>query len=568
MLVGGFGESSVLSSLRLALAIAQNGSKDEHAKLASSGVLVPISDSLRSSLSRGDLYGFSASLAMVRFCGPHVAAGQGGGVESVRDAIRVACNVLTLPINPEASIKQMETQDSLKSECIAALESLSQNASLWSSISTEALPSMVQYLHTTAVLKSNGGSRRQETLAQALKAINQIVQVPSHAVSAAEAGIVEPLGKLLRSGASVEQEDHVPMLALEVIHILASNAQARHKARFLELGLARSIAASLGKSATMEPKKPADSRADVTFLGLEILHGILADIDMEPGNGMALQSQSASMFLDSIAAEQAFVRAMCATLLLSTNMKLPRHDADQSAESSFVIPQLYGPPFILVPENCAGYSSTHDAAAALLFRVSALACALESASSDEFWRSALLQDVSGSNDPVERSRVSTTLCAHFLALLTIDYDPFVPKTPQTHQEYVAITRPLVRYRLLESMKDLMDELSSQTTYGGDAYLTSLLVAFNVPHICLSLWKDPAILDLAFELLKQIMQQDPDEVLHLFVEGKAAIMSLFDLLNVDHSFATSKNVSEIRRFLASVLGKLAESGLLTGSYRKV
>ena len=83
----------------------------------------------------------------------------------------------------------------------------------------------------------------------------------------------------------------------------------------------------------------------------------------------------------------------------------------------------------------------------------------------------------------------------------------------------------------------MDELSSQTTYGGDAYLTSLLVAFNVPHICLSLWKDPAILDLAFELLKQIMQQDPDKVLHLFVEGKAAIMSLFDLLNVDHSFAT-------------------------------
>lgn len=51
------------------------------------------------------------------------------------------------------------------------------------------------------------------------------------------------------------------------------------------------------------------------------------------------------------------------------------------------------------------------------------------------------------------------------------------------------------------------------------------------------------------------------MLHLFVEGEAAIKSLFDFLNLDSKIDTSKNVGDIRRFLASVLGQLAESGLL-------
>ena len=150
MVVGGFGEGSVLASLRLALAIAQNGTKEQHTKLASSGILVPISDLLRSALSRGDIYKFSSSLALVRFCGPYVAAGQGGGLEAVRDAIRVATNVLTLPANPAATEKQVETQETLKSECISALEALSRNASLWSSISTDALPSVIKYISSSA----------------------------------------------------------------------------------------------------------------------------------------------------------------------------------------------------------------------------------------------------------------------------------------------------------------------------------------------------------------------------------------------------------------------------------
>jgi hypothetical protein len=52
MLVGGFGEPTVNASLRLDLTIAERGSQERHAKLAMSGILVTISDSLRNALSR------------------------------------------------------------------------------------------------------------------------------------------------------------------------------------------------------------------------------------------------------------------------------------------------------------------------------------------------------------------------------------------------------------------------------------------------------------------------------------------------------------------------------------
>jgi len=568
MLVGGFGEGACLASLRLSLAIAQNGTKDQHAKLALSGILVPISDSLRTALSSGDLYKFSAALALVRFCGPHVAAGQGGGIESVRNAIRVATNVLVLPINPDASIEQLETQESLKSECIAALESLSRNASLWSAISTDALPSIVQYLHST-VGSGSQNARYQGTRSAALRAVLQIVQVPSHAVSAAEGGLAEPLCKLLQTADGKSEEDEVPMLALEVLHVLASNEEARRKARFLDTGLARSICAALGKSTTEKPKKPSDSRADVTFLGLEILSAILSDVEGEASAHEVLQSSGAIALLDAVSSEPAFVRAMCSSLLLKTNMKLPRHDAESSGEEEFDVPKLYGPPLILVQEKCAGHADTHQASAALLYTVSLYACAIESRRSDAFWKTFMLEDLPGNPDPDDCVRVAATLCAHFLALLTVDFEPFVPSDSRKKEEYESLTRPLVRHRLLEGLRDSMDTLAGETSYGRneDTYMISVLVKFNVPHICLSLWKDPALLDLAFEVIKQIVEQEPDEVLHLFVEGKAAIMSLFDLLNIDSTVGTSENISEIRRFLASILGQLAENGLLADAVER-
>ena len=574
MLVGGLGEATALSSVRLALAICQHGGKEQHAKLATSGILVPISDSLRTALSGGDLYKFSASLALVRFCGPHVAAG-GGGLESVRNAIRVATNVLTLPMNPHATLDQMERQESLKAECIRALEALSRNASLWSSISSDALPSIVRFLQmsvgtSTAALDP----RRQQTRCAALRSVLQIVQVPSHAVSAAENGLCDALGNLLLDKQQGNEEgNEVPMLALEVLHVIAMNSQARRKARLFDGTMVRSICAALGKSATLKPRKPTDSRADVTFLGLEILSSILLDITpAETPIEHVLQAPAAKAFLEAMAMEPQFVRALCSTLLLKTNMKVPRHDGDDDHDegAAFDIPALYGDPLILVQESCGGYDDTHHAAAAVLYMACVFACAIESKASDAFWNHVWLEN--GAQASSDGLRLSAAFAAHFLALMTIDYKPLVPKEARRKQEYLTITRPLVRYRLLERLKDALEEVHENDDEDDDAFMVSLVVSFNVPHTCLSLWKDPALLDLAFDLIENIVKRQADDVLHLFVEGEAALQSLLDWLNLDTSAAataveTTRSVSDIRRFLASTLGKLAESGLLTRAVEK-
>ena len=575
ILVGGFGEGSVTASLRLALAIAQNGSEEQHSKLALSGLLVPVSDLLRASLARGDLYKFSAALALVRFCGPYVAAGTRGGVQSVRDAIRVATNVLLLPVNPNASVEQIETQEALKSECINALESLSKNAALWSAISTDALPSIVAYLHSSCEVGSSKMSL-PETRSSALRAILQIVQVPSHAVSAAEAGLAEPLGRMLKSNNILrsrgqEVDENMQVLNMEVLHVLVARPESRRHCKLLQGDILQAICSAIGYSSENSSYK-SDSMDHFVLLGLEILLFMLGDIEAS-GNGdtaTILQSQGAIAFLDAVASEARFVRCLCATLLEKTGMKIKSHDSTADDDYMIDVPDFYGAPLLLVEEKCAGFDNTHDAAAAILFATSVFSCAIESRKSEAFWKFAFLQDLHKFKEESECIRTSSTFCAIYLRLLTEDFVGFAPKSVAGKTDYENLTRPLVRYRLLEAMKTSLDNLTTESVLGHseiDIYMLSLLVHFNVPHLCLSVWQDPALLELSYGLIKAMVEADPDEVLHLFVESKEAIMSLFDLLNIDRSTEALVEVTEIQRFLATTLEKLAESGMLTEAVEK-
>jgi len=576
ILVGGFGEGSVTASLRLALAIAQNGSEEQHSKLALSGLLVPVSDLLRVSLARGDLYKFSAALALVRFCGPYVAAGTRGGVQSVRDAIRVATNVLTLPINPEASVEQIETQEALKSECINALESLSKNAALWSAISTDALPSIVAYLHSSCETRVSRISL-PETRSSALRAVLQIVQVPSHAVSAAEAGLAQPLGRMLKNNNALrargqEVDENMQVLGMEVLHVLVARPESRRHCKLLQGDTLQAICAAIGFSTTDQTDYHSDSMGHLTLLGLEILLYTLAEVEALGGGEMSvfLQSPGAIAFLDAVASESRFVRSLCATLLLKTGMKIKSHDNEDDDKTMIDVHRLYGAPLLLVKQKCSGFDNTHDAAAAVLFATSVFACAIESHKSESFWKYALLQDLYNLKEVSECIRTSTTLCAIYLQLLAEDFVGFVPHSPSGKKDFENLTRPLVRYRLLESLKTSLDELTTESVLGHseiDQYMLSVLVHFNVPHLCLSVWKDPALLELSYGLIKKMVEVDPDEVLHLFVESKDAIMSVFDLLNIDPSTEGFVEVNEIQRFLATTLGMLAQNGMLTDAVEK-
>ena len=548
MLVGGFGEKTLTASLRLALAICPNGNLEQHAKLAASGILIPVSDLLKSAMSAGDQFRFTACLALVRFCGPHVGTGNsGGGIASVQAAIRTATHILAVPTDPRAPIEHANNTEALKAACIQTLESLSSNASLWSAISKDALPSIVTFLHAAS---DHGSGSRKSTVCGALRAIARIVGLQSHAVSAARAGLAAPLGRLLIHRTDEikddDGDDDLPLLALEVLHVLSANKDARREAGLLESGVIEGVCCALGMSATTTPKKPTDGRADICFWGLEILLYFVGDL----GNNFqaALQSPLTSAFLEVVSREPRLVMALCSTLLLQSKMKIPKFNADEG--EMLEVPQLYGPPLVLVKEKCSGFKDTHCAAMNLFFTIVACSCALEDSSSDSVWNFISLANQSGADS----RKLAATLFAYVLNLLSEEKNsPFLPMKVGSIGDFDTIFRPLVRHSLLEALTSSVSEFTS------DEYVTSMLVAFETPRVCLSIWQDPNLMHLAFGLIKLMVDAHEENLVHIFIESKQTLLSLFDMLNAS---ADTNEVQEIRNVVASILATLAENGLLT------
>jgi len=566
MLIGGFGQGAVGASLRLALSIAQNGSKDQHSKLALSGILVPVSDILKAALTSGDLYRFSAALALVRFCGPHVASGTNGGVQSVRDAIRVATNVLTLPIDPGASSEQVQVQESLKAECVRAVESLSKNAALWSAISNDALPSIIGYLDNS-LDRSSGGLARSETRAAALRSVLEIVQVPSHAVFAAERGLADSLGKIIDISSKVEDrqpeiEDEALILAMQILRVLASKLESRRHCNLVMGGTLGAVCAALGASVGSKTKFAGSAQANLTFIGIEILHFALADIQAVGGTADELNSVEARFFVEAVASDDDFVRALCSSLLRDrTGMKVKACSAG-GGELCLSIPSIYGESWEVGAGPCAGFQRFEDAAASVLFTACVYACAVDSSKSESFWSCFLAQDQYHLKEKAECRRATVTLSALFLSLISDGYCGFAPQGDERRNDHESLLYPLIRYRLLEAIRDVVqDDLKGTATREIDQYILDVLVAFKVPRICLSVWRDPALLELSYELLTKLVDEESEEILQSFVDSEESIMSLFDLLSLESSPESTVNATEIRRFLASALESLAKSGAL-------
>lgn len=501
-----------------------------------------------------------------------MAAGEGGGLQSVQDAIRVATNVLTLPVDPNADIGQIGVQETLKSECISTLEALSKNASLWSAISKDALPAIVSYLHGTCATGHGESACRHDTRVIALKAVLRLVQLPSHAVAASQAGIVEPLANLMKTESSDSlpcppEDDDIPLLALEIMHVLVSNREARHHGRLLQSGVFQSVCRALGNAATNKPNKPSDTRADIAFWGLEILHFVLLDAESSGDFAEVLQSSIVKDIVDTVSLESNFVKALCATLLSRTGMKIPSAENDGDG---YEIPRLYGPPLVLVEESCAGFDNSHLAAVSLLFNLAVYACAIETSSSESLWKTLLLVQESSGADSEDATRLSATLCAELLSVLSDGNRRSLASTTERKREnFENISRPLVQHRLLDGLKSCLDYQSDVSVEPGmsncDPYMCSLLVAYEVPQICLTLWRDQALIDAAFQLIKLMVDEYHDEVLALFVQSKSSMRSLFDMLTFGSSADNADvNVEDFRRLVASILGSLAQEGILNES----
>jgi len=601
MLVGGFGEKTATASLRLALAIAQNGNLQQHAKLAASGILVPIADFLQNAMNAGDQFRFSACLRLIKDCGPHVNASQ---LSSIQTAIRIATSVLRVPIDPTAP--DFVNTEALKESCVQTLESLSSNASLWSAISKDALPSIVEYLQNHCDYNSNSNVPHAASgILGALRALTKIVTVPSHAVAAARAGLAEALGGILLKyadslvvsdkdnnhrendfhyhddneeddddddddGDDEDGEEEVPLMALEVLHVLHQNKEARNQSKIMENStVLEGLACVLAKSATSKPNPEGDGRADVCIQTLDMFHSIFATA---PTLQSQLSSPLVSGLVEVVAREPALIHALCATLLAhkDPSMKLAHfhqrqgNDLKQPPREDFTISNAYGPPLLLVLERCGNYPNTYVAALQFLYRITVLSNAMDTPASATIWNIMMHHtlndedsDVDDDGEPL--SALAATFCAKFL--LTLHQNSLTPHKKSTDfQDFNGITSSLVRYHLLEALKTNLDM--------EDDYCQSLLVAMQIPSICLSIWNNPHLQTLAFEMISLMVDSSSssssNNLVRIFVESKTTLASLFQMLATapppEHN--QQEEQSDIRAVVAHILGSLAETGLLT------
>lgn len=560
MLVGGFGEGAVSASLRLALAIAQNGSPKQHAKLASSGILVPVSDILKAALGSGDIYRFSAALALVRFCGPHVASGVGGGIQAVRDAISVATNVLTLPTDPGASQDEIDVQESLKADCMQSIESLSKNAALWSAISSVALPSMIHHIERSFEERSSTSSDAAREAA--LRAVLEIVQVPSHCVFAAECGLADSLGKLVGYSCDLGVEHSgIIGLAIRILFLLVSNKDSRRHCNLFTGQTLRSVCHAVGISVEMEA--PADT--ETASYGIQIIHFVLFELHATGSVADVVHSPSASFFVDSIGGPPSFLRTLCSTLLChKTGMVI-----QESGGHSLEIPSTYGLPLKGPVGPIAGFDSFQDACASILFTVTAYASVVYSSEHDVlFWRFFMGLDSARAENPTENRVSSTVLISLMMSLASEDYSGFRPSDATKVSDYRELLYPLARFRLLEMLKaSIEDCISSNTNKEINTNVLQVIMFYDLPGICLSFWRDSALLELSYEILMLLVEAEPEAIQQSFVQSKDSLVALFELLSAGTGSHGDVGMTDTRRFLASSLEDLAGSGALAEAVEK-
>eukprot|EP00538_Stauroneis_constricta_P006061 CAMPEP_0119545386 /NCGR_PEP_ID=MMETSP1352-20130426/137_1 /TAXON_ID=265584 /ORGANISM="Stauroneis constricta, Strain CCMP1120" /LENGTH=2173 /DNA_ID=CAMNT_0007589921 /DNA_START=145 /DNA_END=6666 /DNA_ORIENTATION=+ len=558
MLVGGFGAGVVAGSLRLALAIAHHGSKEQHAKLASSGILVPVSDILRTALSKGELYNFSAALALVKFCGPYVSVGTGGETQAMKNSIAVVTNMLNLPVNPNASAEQMNTQGALKGQCIKTLESLSKNASLWSTISSDALPSIVQYLNGIS-FHEHGSKEDHEVYCSALRAVKEIVQVPSNAVAAAQSGLATSVGKLLHTLSSVPslpdgETSTAQHDAIAVLHAMLLNQEARRYCSSGDGNILASVCSVLGaQDGSIEKIGQA---AESTKVCLEILHALLQDYKL-PNGALELEGDTASHFLFTLVNEPDFLKKLCSTLLNGVD------DADSASTTASQTPtestDLYGAPLVTTTSECCGYRTTGEAASAFFFAACVIASAHESPDAERFWEIVL----PNSSDELLSSTDIGAIAYFPLQLLSLIQSAYAPFCQQD-QTVQKIEQSLVLYRLLEVLNHLLSKYPKHDLTGEqefDSAIISMMETFNTPAICLALCKDEALMPLAFRVLSTLMTSIPEDILPLLVEQKRSMLMLVEFLNHDIGHGDEEVQADVQAFLANALGSLTKSGLL-------
>jgi len=565
-LVGMFGEGSVIPVLRLVSAIAEMGPETVHADLAQTGFLVPITDMLRDAVVVGDYSIFTAAIAVISSCGPHItaSAGESSNIKCLRDCIELLSNVLTIEESPSVNQPRNSALQQLKRGCIFAIERLSSNSSLWTTIASTFVPCVSEYLFGYVDDNDELEALDNANICAALRAIQRVVTLPTNAGAVAHTGIGAALSRLICIRNSSEDEGYIAKsseekvpeidcdvenLALQLLHSLAPCITAMCDHDYENAGLIHCGAVDAACCSLSRNRDRVNTK-----LGLELLLCIVSEVE---NMDLSMRETHSALFVKTVMTHNSFIRRLCATMLNS---------GEENSTTKPEIEPIYGPTLSLCQEPCANFGSSLHAAVSILFSIAAYCSLTDSVINTAFWdlffekRSRSMSDSDGKRASI------VAACAVFLNILADEGAGIcVPKDLPKLEYYLSVLLPCVRERLLYGLHTAFMEINalSGRCDQKDSSLQNVLRHFGVTQACLSMCTSSANIDSAFTVLETLLHDFPDVTLSAICSENHSLATVFEMLSIgtenDHDYDTKPEM--LRQFSALALSSAGKRGIL-------
>ena len=533
VLIGALGGNLVNPALRLTLAVALNGHHELRGDLARSGLLVPLGDIIQHSLSSGERYVFSVAVAIVRLCGPCAnAEARSGNIGSMQNIIRTLSGVLLIS---ESNLDENRRKNllALKFECLLALEALSANQAVQSTMISDAIPALIQFL--AQLVEGANPSKADDIddiICSALKTIQCLITLPS-ASSVAVKDIISSVVTILNTSRGGKSETRMQETSIDLLHAIAfGKSGIARNGGLLFSGVLESVASLLGGTGTSR-----------MLHGLEIVEFVVSDIDFtrsERKDAMLRQ------FVDDMTSQEQFLRSLISTMVAS------------NGSGKFSIRPLYGPP-LLFQEDSNSHLATNNTIK-LLFSISSLLCSdATGIGKEHLSRLLMLKNVRGAAETVAFT------CSHFIHLLMDEANGIcVPHNPSDRESYLDIKLPVIRNLLLEGLSTSLDECMSSDN--SREHAEALICDFRIPQLCLSFCQSKTVSQAAFDLYENIVLPLPvNKMGDLLLADKSSLVTLFDLVTGQNN--SVHDLEHSKQTFAVTLGNLAKSGLLSSAVER-
>ncbi len=480
------------------------------------------------------------------------ASSETNSIHALRECIKLLANVLTIEDKRNASASKKLV--GLKKRCITAINLLSANSSLWTSIVTYFVPSFSQHWITENSF-CDIDAETGALVCAGLEAINRVISLPAHAVSVASSGIAASLSGMITT-ASDGTDPKLEQSAIQILHTLLSHSCQGTGKDKIEAGLVDVYALDASCSIlSRDPESDMTTAISNAKLGLEIIQMTLSGL-WQLEHSQLQQSPRVIAFVETILANPEFVKRICSTLLCDDFMDSKKASR---GDNFTAVKNLYGSPILLFEGRCGSFARSVDATLHFLFWVAFYSSLVHSQNSEVLWDTLMLQD-DDTPDECQRCMTMIAATANFLNLLTNeDHGVCFPPDRSNHEMYRAVALPIVRERLLYVLSTGTSGYLAACDRDDESLgsLHNLLEYYGVPQMCLGLTTKPDLLESAYQALETSLNGFPEVLMHSLVSDKTSLEALFHLLGSSNQSQKGK----MNVFAAAVMSSAGNLGAL-------